>query len=475
MSLPRLRADLRDGPAIARVLNCAIRHESQIVPLKAPPTSGGQHVLEVDVPGEGLVMLLAEIGSARAEGQELGLRPLTRPQMADLFAIVERLAAPSMTERPSAVSSLPFGSISEPPPDMTVFEIPKTRSGAAGGVVVTDPPRAFGVIDSIVAGPPSSTDSSNPFAMPMPEIPRGDEDVVMLDPHIGRVIAGKYSIETAIGAGSTASVYRAQHVDLKRAVAVKILDQQKLGNEQFVKRFKAEAFAASKLEHINIARVIDFGHEEDGLLYLVMELLTGKSLEAILQVKGRLPQRKAVEVAMQACTGLAFAHDDGIIHRDVKPENLMLVTHRDDDGKPCDIVKVCDFGLAKLRDVDPSSEHADLTTVGMLCGSPAYMSPEQTRGDVLDARTDVYSVGVTLFEALTGELPHQAGDLAQLFLKKMLEPPRRPSSLLADIDPLLEKILLRSMATDRTARHANARVLREELRQVLASLPVPTL
>jgi serine/threonine-protein kinase len=146
----------------------------------------------------------------------------------------------------------------------------------------------------------------------------------------------------------------------------------------------------------------------------------------------------------------------------------MLVPHRDDDGNPCDLVKVCDFGLAKLRDA--SSEHADLTMAGMLCGSPAYMSPEQTRGDQLDARSDVYALGVTLYEAVTGELPHVAQALAELFLKKMLEPPRRPSSIVANIDPLLEDVLLKAVATDPAARHANARVLRAELREVLASL-----
>jgi serine/threonine-protein kinase len=237
---------------------------------------------------------------------------------------------------------------------------------------------------------------------------------------------------------------------------------------QFVKRFAAEALAASKLEHPNIARVIDYGQEPDGLLYLVMELLVGTSLEALLTAEGRLPQKKAVSIAIQACTALAYAHDDGIIHRDVKPENIMLVSHRDDDGQPSDLVKVCDFGLAKLR--EPDAEHADLTTAGTLCGSPAYMSPEQARGEPLDGRSDVYALGVTLFQCLTGALPHEAETLSQLFLKIMFEPARRPSTVVPTIHPLLDDIVVRALSTNRDARHPTARVLRADLRQALSSI-----
>jgi serine/threonine-protein kinase len=293
---------------------------------------------------------------------------------------------------------------------------------------------------------------------------------------VGRVIAGKYKLESPIGSGATAAVFRARHLDLQRNVAVKILHGQKLGEMQFVKRFKGEALAASKLEHPNVARVIDFGQEPDGLLYLVMELLTGRSLEAILAASGRLPQRTAVTFAIQTCSALAFAHDVGIVHRDVKPENIMIVPYRDDDGNPCDLAKVCDFGLAKLRDLsgdgggDGQGPHEDLTTAGMLCGSPAYMSPEQCRGEVLDGRSDIYSLGITLYESVTGLFPHEAKDLFELFTKKSLEPARKPSTLVPDIDPLLEDVLMRALATDPKKRHPDARVMREELKEVLASL-----
>jgi serine/threonine-protein kinase len=376
--------------------------------------------------------------------------------MAALLAMVERLDEPSRT--------------APPPPDST--DIPVELDGATGDSTIVDQltgPRAF-----MVGGPPSSgTDreriSRIPRGVSIPPIPSVPAPrAVPENLLVGRVIAGKYKLESPIGSGSTAAVFKAFHLDLQRHVAVKILHETKLGEMQFVKRFKGEALAASKLEHPNVTRVIDFGQEKDGLLYLVMELLAGRSLEAILAVEGRLSQRNAVMIAIQACSALAFAHDVGIVHRDVKPENIMIVPHRDDDGNPTDLVKVCDFGLAKLHESSP--DHEDLTTGGMLCGSPAYMSPEQTRGEKIDARTDIYSLGTTLFESLSGTLPHEATSLAELFTKKMLETPRRLSSVVSDIDPLLEDIVERSLSIDPSQRHPNVRMLREELREVLAAM-----
>ncbi len=146
----------------------------------------------------------------------------------------------------------------------------------------------------------------------------------------------------------------------------------------------------------------------------------------------------------------------------------MIVAHRDDDGNPCDLAKVCDFGLAKLGERDPDQE--DLTTGGMLCGSPMYMSPEQTRGETLDGRSDIYSLGVTLFESLTGSFPHDGTDLADLFTKKMMTPAKKLSALLPNVDALLEDVVMRALNADAKRRHPNARVLREELREALALL-----
>jgi serine/threonine-protein kinase len=467
MTLPRLRADLADARAVARVLRGALRHEVASVPLASAPTAPGQHLLEVDVDGEGLVTLLADPqGAMTDEGQPLQLRPVTRPQMAVLLALIERLDdAPSTTVPPPSdgpISDLDAVMISdatlfEPPrrfPEVFDSEAPVPLAAVASGPKISVKP---GSLRPRASRPPSSPPAGPAIA---PAVPASEL--------LGRVIAGKYRLDSAIGSGMTSAVFKARHLDLLRDVAVKILHAQKLGDIQFVRRFKGEALAASKLEHPNVARVVDFGQEPDGLLYLVMELLTGRSLEAILAASGALPARVAVTFAVHACSALAFAHDIGIVHRDVKPENIMIVPHRDDDGNPCDLAKVCDFGLAKLH--DRGGDNEELTTAGMLCGSPAYMSPEQTRGEPLDGRSDIYSLGVTLFESLTGEMPHEANDLAELFTKKMLEPARRLSALLPNVDPLLEDVVARAMHTDPRQRHANARVLREELREVLKAL-----
>jgi serine/threonine-protein kinase len=486
MSLPRLRADAADDRAVAKILRGALRHEVEVVRLSWPPTSSGQHLLEVDVAGEGLITLLADpVGEATAAGQPLHVRPVTRPQMASLLAMIERLDEPSHSQPPShgAGDDDDDGDGDGESSESTIID---QLSGNAG-VGRLPPLSAFGLFDGELPEP-SSSGSSPPKAPPpkalvkppsisMPRVSPPSLPPTSLAPGsralpvnvlVGRVIAGKYKIESAIGSGSTASVFRAMHLDLKRNVAVKILHEQNSGEMQFVKRFKGEALAASKLEHPNVARVLDFGQDADGLLYLVMELLTGRSLEAILAVEGRLPERMALAFAIQACSALAFAHDVGIVHRDIKPENIMIVAHRDDDGNPCDLAKVCDFGLAKLGERDPDQE--DLTTGGMLCGSPMYMSPEQTRGETIDGRSDIYSLGVTLYESLTGTFPHDGTDLADLFTKKMLTPPRKLSAVLPNVDALLEDVVMRALSADPKSRHPNARVLREELREALALL-----
>jgi eukaryotic-like serine/threonine-protein kinase len=461
MTLPRLRADLPDGREIARVLRSALRHDMEFVPLSEPPTTAGQHLLEVEVPGTASVILLADpVGEATDDGYLLHVRPVTREQMATLLDLVERLDdGPSDSTPPEVyidVDGQRTDSGSAPPPAEHTIVSPMMFDDQ-----YDDGPALFGMIDSLVpASPPSSAASESVLPPKSSALPQHEM--------IGRIIAGKYEIESVIGSGASAAVYRAMHRDLRRAVAVKILHEQNRDDSQFVKRFKAEALAASKLEHPNVARVLDFGFEKDGNAYIVMELLTGRSLEAILAAEGRLASAVVTKIAIQTCSALAFAHDEGIIHRDVKPENIMLVPSRDDDGKPCDVVKVCDFGLAKLRDADP--DQRDLTTAGMLCGSPAYMSPEQTRGDVLDARTDVYSLGVALFEALTGDLPHLAYSIPELFAKKVLEAPRKPTALVPSVDGELEKIVIRALSSDRESRHPTARAMRDDLRKVLARL-----
>lgn len=284
--------------------------------------------------------------------------------------------------------------------------------------------------------------------------------------------AGKYAVERSIGRGLTAVVYRATHTSLNRPVALKVLHQENRGNQQFVKRFRAEGQTLSRLEHQNISRVLDFGEEPDGILYLVMELLDGESLEVMLRSGRAFSPRQIVDIGIQTCSGLAFAHDVGVVHRDVKPDNIVLVPHRDDDGRPCELVKVCDFGLAKLRTgTDQDGRESELTMAGALCGSPAYMSPEQLLGEPLDARSDIHALGVALYEALSGgKFPHEGEGLTDLFVKKLTGTPTPLSIHVPHVDRGLEASIMRALAREKSDRHPDARAFRQELRDALARL-----
>jgi serine/threonine-protein kinase len=463
VALPRLVFASNNTREIARVLRGALRLRTEIVALVEPPRTTGQHLLDIPIPGVGNVSLLAEpAGSARPGGHPLALRPVTRVQMAELFALVERLDEPSRTDPPppddewpgdaatddTVVDAIDSRVVLPPPSEDDSFSQTPTPAilSPVGAVPERPPPSSHKTPLSAVAASSRSSTGNNK----------------LVDPRVGRILAGKYHIDAPIGSGAAATVYRATHKDLRRAVAVKILHAENQAESRFIRRFKAEALTASKLDHVNVTRVIDFG-EEGGELYLVMELVPGRTLETVLAAEGPLPQRRVIDIGIQVCRALVFAHAQGVIHRDIKPENVMLVPDHDDDGEPCDLVKVCDFGLAKMRDRGDGESSGELTLSGMLCGSPAYMSPEQTRGDVLDARTDIYSLGVTMFEALTGMFPHEAYSISELFLKKCTEPPRRVSSLVP-VDPLLDDILARAMAIDPNNRHESALELRTELR-----------
>ena len=476
MALPRLVLATQDTREIARVIRGALRLRTEIVHLVEPPIGTGQHLLEIEIPGVGHVSLLAEpAGSARPDGYPLSVRPVTRVQMAELFSLVERLDEPSRTDPPPPDDEDEWDPPDAPPEDTVVD---------AGPSRVVLPTNNYGVFDPVA--PPAMANTAIPPPVPpasapgdrspssirdrppastgsrAPAPPSSSGHKSPLDPRIGRLLAGKYHIDAPIGSGAAATVYRATHKDLRRAVAVKILHAENQAATQFIRRFKAEALTASKLEHVNVTRIIDFG-EERGELYLVMELVNGRTLEAILAQEGPLRAKRVIDIGIQVCRALVFAHSQGVIHRDIKPENVMIVPDADDDGEPCDLVKVCDFGLAKLRDPG-DGDSVEITVSGMLCGSPAYMSPEQTRGDVLDARTDVYSLGVTMFEALTGALPYEAYSIGELFLKKCTETARRASDLVPGVDPLLDDIITRAMAIDPNERHESARELRTELR-----------
>jgi serine/threonine-protein kinase len=296
-----------------------------------------------------------------------------------------------------------------------------------------------------------------------------------LDPLLGRQIAGgKYTIDSLVGSGATGAVYKAQHRDLRRVVAIKVLHPHYQNDLQFMKRFHGEALAASQLDHPNIMRVMDFGQEPDGLVYIVMEFLSGTSLQNVLKESGgTFTKDRAISVMMQVCSGLSAAHEQGIVHRDVKPDNIVIVPSRDDENRPIELVKVCDFGIAALQNT--RSEDLDLSVgAGYICGTPEYMSPEQARGETADARTDVYACGCTIYELVTGRTPFMSENPLETIVHHAKDLPPPPSQFRKDIDPLLEEVILKSLAKDPTSRQQSARAMRTELKELLTDGEKPS-
>ena len=288
---------------------------------------------------------------------------------------------------------------------------------------------------------------------------------------LGRTIAGKFAIESYVGGGAMGAVYKARQLALEKTVAIKVMHREMARDEKFVHRFKREAKAASKLDHPNSLRVIDFGEEPDGLLYLAMEFLDGKDLFAVIKEGWPLPDDRLVSILIQALAALAVAHDQGIVHRDLKPENIMVLPSTDDEGNARDLVKVCDFGIAKITErvaVDKkATDSARLSTKGLVVGTPEYMSPEQGRGEPLDLRSDLYSMGVILYQLLTRQVPFDAESAIGIVLKHVTEEPPRPSSIYPATNPKLEVICLKALQKKKEDRYQNAREMRADLKAAI--------
>ena len=288
---------------------------------------------------------------------------------------------------------------------------------------------------------------------------------------IGRVIAGKYEISEYIGGGGMGAVYRAHQKSIDKDVALKVMHPEMAHDPKFAERFQREARAASRLDHVNSMRVMDFGQEPDGILYIVMELLEGKNLLDVVRDEPMLSDERIVGILSQVLAALAVAHGMGIVHRDLKPENVMILAGRSDDGDAIDLVKVCDFGIAKIADPrsDDKAERAKekLTSQGKMIVTPEYMSPEQARGDPLDSRSDLYSVGVILFQLITGRIPFEGETALGIALKHVTDEVPKPSLLNANVNPLLEAVCLKAMQKRRDDRYATARDMRADLRNAL--------
>jgi eukaryotic-like serine/threonine-protein kinase len=286
---------------------------------------------------------------------------------------------------------------------------------------------------------------------------------------VGRTVARRYCIEQHVGGGAMGDVYRARHVGLGTDVALKIMRPSIAGESEFKERFYREAKAASRLDHPNSVRVLDYGQEDDGLVYLAMEFLRGRDLLEVIREDWPLRDERIVDILAQTLAAIGAAHGHGIVHRDLKPENIMIVPDGDDEHH--DRVKVCDFGIAKLIDARAFKSAEDvkteLTTGNVIIGTPEYMSPEQARGESLDARSDLYSVGVILYRMLTNRLPFDAENAIGIAVKHIVEEPLAPSRVAPNVNPRLEEICLRALRKDPRQRHASAKEMRAGLRAAL--------
>ncbi|HEV3190824.1 MAG TPA: protein kinase [Polyangiaceae bacterium] len=285
------------------------------------------------------------------------------------------------------------------------------------------------------------------------------------DPLIGRTLPGGYVILELVGIGGMGRVYRAEQTNLGRTVAVKIIHPHLVGEENAAARFITEARAASRLNHPNSVGIIDFGKTVDGQLYLVMEFLRGRDLARVMSEDGVLPLSRVVDVLRQTLAALAEAHNENIIHRDLKPENVILEPVR----TGADFVKVVDFGLAKMR---VEAQQPSITSPGIVCGTPEYMSPEQARGDPLDARSDLYTVGVILYQILTGRLPFEADSPTQVVLAHLTEAPRDPREVAPDrqIPAPFADLVLKALAKEPENRFQDADAFSAELARTLGEV-----
>lgn len=280
------------------------------------------------------------------------------------------------------------------------------------------------------------------------------------DPFVGRTLDEKYSVEERLGAGGMGAVYRARHLQMDRPVAIKVLHQRLVKDEAARIRFQIEARAAVLLRHTNAVTVTDFGQTSEGCVYIVMELLEGRTLREILSREAPIETARAISLMLQTCGAVAAAHEAGIIHRDLKPSNILVTQSLDQPA----VVKVLDFGIAKLAaDKFDDEDASTLVQTSSVIGTPRYMSPDQHSGAELTAAADVYSLGVILYEMLTGMAPFTASTPAEIAQKHANDAPHSPREIVASIPQDVERVVMRALEKRPGDRPANAAEFRCEL------------
>jgi serine/threonine-protein kinase len=278
---------------------------------------------------------------------------------------------------------------------------------------------------------------------------------------LGQVISGRYRIERLLGEGGMGAVYLAEHTAMRKRVALKLLHKEMSENQEVVARFEQEGFAAARVEHPNVASATDFGRAEDGTVYLVLEYVEGTPLRETIS-RGPMAPARALHVARQIAHALERAHDAGIVHRDLKPENVMLVQKGDDP----DFVKVLDFGIAKVTAAAmPEGSSQPLTRLGTILGTPEYMAPEQALAEAVTPASDLYALGVILYEMLTGLHPFAPPDRAAMLSFHIVAPvpPMRERAPGCDCPAPVEAVVRKLLEKDKAARYPSARALVEAI------------
>jgi tRNA A-37 threonylcarbamoyl transferase component Bud32 len=499
--------DVADRVALVRLIQAALAHGVAPLDLPVDQVAPGPHVLQLRLAGDPVVVLAAELAGQTTAGiLAFRLAPLDPSHVPELATIAEggESALASVSGPMSSSASSVFGRKTLPDPEPEMVDDDELQASVLfdpeAAMISRSPPRGEGAEEDELTiparasmmppavTPPSARSAPAPvdrgpgepntishFSFPsmppiterseerassmgeagprtMPRIPGGHGIVTA-----GRVIANRYRIESLLGAGAIGAVYKATHVDLPRTFAIKVLHPSYRTDAQLMQSLRAEARAASLLDHPNVTAVQDFGEEPDGLVYVVMEYLAGANLQVALGEARRFPPERAIAIMLQLCSALAAAHDRGIVHRDVKPDNIMLVPSRDDEGNAVELVKVCDFGIAAL---DSATAPREWTA-----GTPEYMAPEQAHG-LADARSDVYACGVVLYEMLTGRPPFVGDSVAATLAKHANELPRAPSAVVPGLPPQLDAVVLRALEKLPQHRFLTMRELRAELKRL---------